>query len=58
MTVKRSLTIFSHSDSRSMTSPSVESIRRSAARRRPTEEMAIPVAADFLNFCEVNRCER
>lgn len=58
MTKKRSLTIFSYGDTRSMTAQSVESIRRSADKRRPTEEMAIPVAADFLNLGEVHRCER
>lgn len=54
----RSQTIFAYGDNRQKDTESVDAIRRNEEKKKPTSEMALPVAADFLNARETRRCER
>jgi hypothetical protein len=58
MRENRSQTIFAYGDNRQRDAESVDAIRRNESKTKPTPEMALPVAADFLNAREIRRCER
>ena len=58
MSENRSYAIFAYRDSRQSDAESVDEIRRNESKTKPTPEMALPIAADFVTVWEVRQCER
>lgn len=58
MTTEPSLSLSAYHESRWMTSESVGEQSPPEKRRRPSADMAVPVAADFSKAGEEHRCER